>query len=82
MFVYFYKKFYDFFILISTYLLKTGGHIPKKLAIIMDGNRRFAEKKHLKKIEGHKNVMDIKIILMKKFKIFLKKRRKKQKMVI
>ena len=55
MFLYFSKKFYDFFILISTYLLKTGGHIPKKIAIIMDGNRRFAEKKHLKKIEGHKN---------------------------
>ena len=55
MFLYFSNKIYDLFILISSYLLKTGGHIPKKIAIIMDGNRRFAEKKHMKKIDGHKN---------------------------
>ncbi len=29
-------------------------NIPKHVAIIMDGNRRWAEKKNLKKIDGHK----------------------------
>lgn len=29
-------------------------NLPKHVAIIMDGNRRWAEKKNLKKIDGHK----------------------------
>ena len=33
-------------------VLKTG-KIPKSLGIIMDGNRRFATKKHIEKHEGH-----------------------------
>jgi ditrans,polycis-polyprenyl diphosphate synthase len=33
-------------------ILKTG-KIPRSIAIIMDGNRRFATQKHLEKHEGH-----------------------------
>ncbi|SPL69011.1 polyprenyl diphosphate synthase [Acinetobacter stercoris] len=36
-------------------------HLPKHVAIIMDGNNRFAKKKHLQKGDGHregKNVLD------------------------
>ena len=29
------------------------GPMPKHVAIIMDGNRRYAKSKNLKKIEGH-----------------------------
>jgi ditrans,polycis-polyprenyl diphosphate synthase len=30
-----------------------SGPVPKHVAIIMDGNRRFARLKNIKKIEGH-----------------------------
>ena len=30
-----------------------AGHMPKHIAIIMDGNRRYAKNKHMQKIEGH-----------------------------
>lgn len=30
-----------------------NGPIPKHVAIIMDGNRRYARNKNMKKIEGH-----------------------------
>jgi len=29
-------------------------HLPQHVAIIMDGNRRWAEKRHLSRIEGHR----------------------------
>lgn len=31
------------------------GQLPKHVAIIMDGNRRYARVKHLEKIEGHRS---------------------------
>jgi ditrans,polycis-polyprenyl diphosphate synthase len=34
-----------------------GGYIPKSVAIIMDGNRRYAQKKHVEKIKGHEDGM-------------------------
>jgi len=33
-------------------ILKSGP-LPKHVAIIMDGNRRYAKNKNIKKIEGH-----------------------------
>jgi ditrans,polycis-polyprenyl diphosphate synthase len=32
-----------------------GSHIPKSIAIIMDGNRRYAQKKKVEKIKGHED---------------------------
>jgi ditrans,polycis-polyprenyl diphosphate synthase len=36
-------------------VFKIGGHIPKSVAIIMDGNRRYAQKKKVEKIKGHED---------------------------
>lgn len=36
-------------------IFKYGGHIPKSVAIIMDGNRRYAQKKNIVKIQGHED---------------------------
>jgi undecaprenyl pyrophosphate synthase len=32
-----------------------GSNIPQSVAIIMDGNRRYAEKKKMEKIKGHED---------------------------
>lgn len=34
-------------------VLRSGGPIPKHVAIVMDGNRRFAETRGLRKERGH-----------------------------
>lgn len=51
------KKFGDkisnIFITSISGIFKIGGHIPKSIAIIMDGNRRYAKKKNFQKIKGH-----------------------------
>jgi ditrans,polycis-polyprenyl diphosphate synthase len=46
-------KFSNFFISTMSGIFKIGAHIPKSIAIIMDGNRRYAQKKNLQKIKGH-----------------------------
>ncbi|EDW31055.1 GL15247 [Drosophila persimilis] len=38
---------------ISMRALRTCGHIPKHVAFVMDGNRRFARSQQIDKIEGH-----------------------------
>ena len=40
-----------------TKILSTG-HIPKHVAIIMDGNRRYAEKNNYERQEGHLHGFD------------------------
>ena len=36
-------------------ILRNGANIPKRIGIIMDGNRRYARSRHLEDIEGHKD---------------------------
>ena len=47
-----------FFTSILTSILKNGGYIPKSIGIIMDGNRRYAKKKHKQIIQGHTEGME------------------------
>lgn len=46
-------------------LLTKGGVIPRKIGIIMDGNRRYAEKNNIKKIVGHTDGMNTLLEMMK-----------------
>lgn len=46
-------------------LLTKGGAVPQTIGIIMDGNRRYAQKKNIKKIVGHTEGMNTLISLMK-----------------
>jgi len=39
-------------------LLKKSGEIPKHIAIIMDGNGRWAKKRGLPRVAGHKRGVD------------------------
>jgi ditrans,polycis-polyprenyl diphosphate synthase len=47
-------------------ILKSGP-LPQHIAIIMDGNRRYATSKNLKKIEGHisgfEKLVEVRIVL-------------------
>ena len=36
-------------------ILKNGGNIPKRIGIIMDGNRRYARSRKFKIIQGHRD---------------------------
>ncbi|XP_076178285.1 dehydrodolichyl diphosphate synthase subunit isoform X1 [Ptiloglossa arizonensis] len=47
----------SWFQLLAIKILKTG-HIPKHVAFIMDGNRRYASKNGMQKIEGHTKGFD------------------------
>ncbi|XP_037955381.1 dehydrodolichyl diphosphate synthase complex subunit DHDDS-like [Teleopsis dalmanni] len=39
-------------------ILRAGGHTPKHIAFVMDGNRRFAKVEHIEKVEGHSKGFD------------------------
>ncbi|XP_043263335.1 dehydrodolichyl diphosphate synthase complex subunit DHDDS [Colletes gigas] len=47
----------NWFQLLAIKVLRTG-HIPKHVAFIMDGNRRYASKNGMEKIEGHTKGFD------------------------
>lgn len=49
---YIYSILYSFVVWFAIKIIKCGP-IPKHIAIIMDGNRRWAEKHNMKKTEGH-----------------------------
>lgn len=42
----------NWFQLLALKIIRTG-HVPKHVAFIMDGNRRYANKQNVAKIEGH-----------------------------
>lgn len=58
MFSYISSSLNKFFTSILTSILKNGGYIPKSIGIIMDGNRRYAKKKHKQIIQGHTEGME------------------------
>ena len=39
--------------------LKAKGNLPQHIAIIMDGNGRWAQKRDLRRSEGHRSARDI-----------------------
>lgn len=47
----------NWFQLLAVKILRTG-HIPKHVAFIMDGNRRYASKNGIEKLEGHAKGFD------------------------
>lgn len=39
-------------------IIRTGGHLPYHIAFVMDGNRRYANSQHIRKIDGHSKGFD------------------------
>ncbi|XP_011204581.2 dehydrodolichyl diphosphate synthase complex subunit DHDDS [Bactrocera dorsalis] len=39
-------------------IMRSGGYIPRHIAFVMDGNRRYAKSQHLRNIEGHSHGFD------------------------
>ena len=50
-----YSKINGYWCSVLLSILKNGANIPKRIGIIMDGNRRYARSKHFQDIEGHKD---------------------------
>ena len=46
-------------------ILKNGANLPKRIGIIMDGNRRYAKMRNLKEIKGHTDGMETLLNLLK-----------------
>lgn len=42
----------NWFQFLALKIIRTG-HVPRHVAFIMDGNRRYANKKQVAKVEGH-----------------------------
>ena len=42
----------NWFQLLALKIIRTG-HMPKHVALIMDGNRRYAKKQNISKVEGY-----------------------------
>ena len=65
MFSYVSSKLNDFWSSMLISILKNGANLPKRIAIIMDGNRRYAKKKKIKEIQGHTDGMETLLNLIK-----------------
>ena len=65
MFSYLSSKINDYWAGMLISLLKNGTNLPKRIAIIMDGNRRYAKMKNVKEIQGHKDGMETLLNLLK-----------------
>ncbi|XP_067634832.1 dehydrodolichyl diphosphate synthase complex subunit DHDDS [Eurosta solidaginis] len=44
---------YKWYETIALNIVRAGGYIPRHIAFVMDGNRRYAKSHHLRKIDGH-----------------------------
>ena len=58
MFSYLSSKLNEFWGNVLLSILKNGANLPKRIGIIMDGNRRYAKMKHIKEIQGHTDGME------------------------
>lgn len=43
---------------IAMNIVRAGGFLPQHIAFVMDGNRRYANSQHIRKIEGHSRGFD------------------------
>ena len=59
------NKLNDYWTSILISILKNGANLPKRIGIIMDGNRRYAKMKHFKEIQGHTDGMETLLNLLK-----------------
>ncbi|CAD6996374.1 unnamed protein product [Ceratitis capitata] len=44
---------YKWYETLAMNVVRAGGYIPRHIAFVMDGNRRYAKSQNLRKIEGH-----------------------------
>ena len=65
MFSYFSSKLNEIWGSILISILKNGANLPKRVAVIMDGNRRYAKMKKIKEIQGHTDGMETLLNLIK-----------------
>ena len=59
------SKINDYWNSILISVLKNGANLPKRIGIIMDGNRRYAKVRNLKEIQGHTDGMQTLLNLLK-----------------
>ena len=58
MFSYLSSKLNEYWGVVLISILKNGANLPKRIGIIMDGNRRYAKMKKIKEIQGHTDGME------------------------
>lgn len=49
---------YSWYELLAMNVVRAGGNIPRHIAFVMDGNRRYARSERIKKTEGHSRGFD------------------------
>ena len=59
------NKLNDYWSSILISILKNGANLPKRIGIIMDGNRRYAKMRNFKEIQGHTDGMETLLNLLK-----------------